>query len=123
MQEIIKEIDNCNWYYQVSNLWIVYWKWKALKQTLNRKEKWYFRVCLMINWEKKYFYVHRLVAQYFCENQKALPEVNHIDWNKLNNNHTNLEWCDRSTNNKHAFSIWLNSVWKNHCVFWRYLFK
>ncbi|MFV0518418.1 MAG: NUMOD4 domain-containing protein [Aminipila sp.] len=43
--------------------------------------------------------VHRLVAKAFIRNEECLPEVNHIDENKANNNITNLEWCDRTYNN------------------------
>lgn len=43
--------------------------------------------------------IHRLVAKAFIPNPDNLPEVNHKDENKLNNNASNLEWCDRQYNN------------------------
>ena len=51
---------------------------------------------------RKTVYVHRMVAEAFC-NGKTLErrEVNHIDGNKENNNASNLEWCTRSENVKH----------------------
>lgn len=48
---------------------------------------------------QKMFSVHRLVAQAFIPNPKGLPQVNHIDENKKNNNVDNLEWCDHIYNN------------------------
>lgn len=46
--------------------------------------------------------VHRLVAQVFIPNPDNLEIINHIDGNKLNNNSSNLEWCDYTTNLNHA---------------------
>ncbi|MGL4572738.1 MAG: HNH endonuclease [Clostridium sp.] len=51
----------------------------------------------------KNFKIHRLVAQHFIDNPKNLPQVNHIDGNKHNNNVDNLEWCTNSQNQIHAY--------------------
>lgn len=53
--------------------------------------------------------VHRLVAEAFIPNPNNLPEVNHLDGNKANNNSTNLEWASYSENNIHAVYSGLNS--------------
>lgn len=53
--------------------------------------------------QKKMYYAHRLVAEYFLDNKDNLPVVNHKDGNKLNNNLENLEWVDYSENTKHAY--------------------
>lgn len=52
--------------------------------------------------------VARLVASEFLQNPKKLPIVNHIDGDKKNNVPGNLEWCDNSTNQKHAYRLGLN---------------
>lgn len=44
--------------------------------------------------KRKFFKIHRLVAQAFIPNPDNLPEVNHKDEDKHNNCVDNLEWCD-----------------------------
>lgn len=44
---------------------------------------------------------HRLVAIEFIPNPNGLPEVNHIDGNKLNNHVTNLKWVTHEQNMEH----------------------
>lgn len=53
--------------------------------------------------------VHRVVADCFISTVKGKDFVNHIDGNKMNNNASNLEWCTRNENMKHAYDHSLKS--------------
>ena len=70
---------------------------------LAKNEGGYMFICLSDGKKRTTFSVHRLVAILFLENPNSLPEVNHIDFNKTNNNVENLEWITRSDNMKHNF--------------------
>ena len=50
----------------------------------------------------KNYYIHRLVALAFLDNPNNLPQVNHIDEKKDNNDISNLEWCTASQNQRHS---------------------
>ena len=50
---------------------------------------------------------YRLIALTFIPNLENLPQINHIDDNKLNNHVTNLEWIDNSGNQIHAYRLGL----------------
>jgi hypothetical protein len=78
----------------------------------------YFRVYLRdlgLN-KRKDYYIHRLVALYFLDNPNDYNEVNHIDGNKGNNHVENLEWCNRSQNNLHAYENDLHKPCYKPCV-------
>lgn len=93
-----------NGLYQVSNLGNVrsfnYNKAKKIqhlkKVVINKRG--YLAVGLSKNGIFKIKTVHRLVAETFISNPNNLPQVNHIDENKLNNSVTNLEWCTNKYN-------------------------
>lgn len=58
----------------------------------------YLRVCLAKNRRRKLVHLHRLVAETFIPNPKGLPDVDHINDNKLDNRVENLQWMSRSDN-------------------------
>jgi len=49
--------------------------------------------------------VHKLVAQTFLQNDENKPTVNHKNWNKLDNNVTNLEWATHKEQCEHKRKI------------------
>lgn len=93
----IKEYEN----YEISNLGNVrsLKKQRILKPMLGE----YKKVALYKNGKRKFFRVHRLVAEAFLDNPNNYKIVNHIDGNKYNNFFSNLEWCTLSYNIKHSY--------------------
>lgn len=117
MEEIWKDIKGYEGLYQVSNLGrikslqritvgkkygIHKLKEKILKEGKCGK---YNIVILRKNGKNKTLYVHRLVAKTFINNSNNYPEINHKDGNTTNNNKENLEWCNRSYNIKHSYTV------------------
>lgn len=113
--EIWKDIENFS-KYQVSDLGnvkskdrytkakddeIIHRKEFLLKEFINKKG--YKQVTLYDdNGKPKTMRVHKLVALAFIENKNNLPQINHIDGNKLNNEVSNLEWISNYDNMQHA---------------------
>ena len=64
----------------------------------------YENIKLCKNNETYHFLIHRLVAEAFLDNEFGLPEINHKDKNKQNNNVLNLEWCDRKYNLRESYA-------------------
>lgn len=77
------------------------WKQRVLKQKVSQDNC--CRVELYKSKNSKTWLVHRLVALAFLPNVPGKEYINHIDGNRLNNNVTNLEWCNHEENNNHAF--------------------
>lgn len=96
-QEIWKEIPGYNGRYRVSSLGrVANNKGKLLKIDINQKG--YARVQLTRGGKKANIKVHRLVAEAFIPNPYGLPQVNHINEDKLDNRVGNLCWVDNRTN-------------------------
>ncbi len=66
----------------------------------------YQRVLLYKNSKAEGFLIHRLIATHFIQNPDNLPLVDHIDGNPLNNDISNLRWCDRMLNNRNTLKIY-----------------
>jgi hypothetical protein len=98
--EIWKPIDGYDQPYKVSNRGRVLGKYGILRPYDNGYG--YLVVDFRKDGKRKHLKVHRLVAEAFIRNENNLPEVNHKDENKHNNDASNLEWCDSSYNKKYG---------------------
>jgi len=109
-----KDIKGQEWKYLISTQGEI----KSIKKNIILKQqiskKWYCIVQLFNKWKKSYR-VHRLVAIHFIPNPENKLEVNHLDWDKLNNTESNLEWSTHSENQKHRFEI----LWQIPNMTWR----
>ena len=100
--------------YQISNLGRI-WSVKSHKYlspfTNNRGYK--AINIIAINGKRKGELIHRLVAITFIPNPDKLPEVEHKDRNRANNNVENLCWVNRSTNCRNTSQNRMVRVYKN----------
>ena len=78
-------------------------KFRKLKKMKQRTER-YKAINLWNNGKEKAHYVHRLVAETYIPNPDNLPEVNHKDEDKTNNNVANLEWSTHADNVQHSLA-------------------
>lgn len=82
---------------------------RIMKQHLSGKNRDYRSISLHRDCAPKTHNVHSLVAVAFVPNPENLPEVNHKDTNKDNNQADNLEWCTRQFNCRHAITNGVSS--------------
>ena len=76
-------------------------KGRVLKQQRDRYG--YMFVQFSVSGKRVTLKTHRMVAICFVLNPDNLPQVNHIDCNKHNNNAINLEWVTAKENTEHAY--------------------
>ena len=101
--EIWKDVIGFEGIYQVSNMGNVrsvcfHGTDKIQNMGLNKTKFGYLRVQLSKNGKIKHCSVHRLVAEAFLPNPMNLPQVNHKNEQKDDNQVTNLEWCTAKYN-------------------------
>ena len=113
---IWKTIKGTNEEYQVSDTGLVKTTktGRILKPSVTKHG--YERVCLFKMDRERRYRVHRLVAEAFIPNPDNLPQVNHIDGNKRNNNAANLEWVTNHENAIHAKEHGLRTKHEQFCA-------
>ena len=106
MIEQWKDIPNYENLYQISNLGriksLYNYKRNGTNILVPRLKKGYYTIGLRKNGIRKWYSIHRLVAETFIPNIENKPQINHKDENKLNNRVDNLEWCTASYNNNYG---------------------
>ena len=109
--EIWKDVVGYEGYYKVSNKGNVFsverknsrgakCGRRTLKPVYDKEG--YPRRDLYKNGKSKTKRIHRLVAEAFIPNPESLPQINHRDEVKDNNNVENLEWCTNKYNSNHG---------------------
>ena len=112
--EVWKDIEDYKGLYQVSNLGRVrsldridalgrLRKGKVLAYGLSGGG--YLQVGLHRDGKVEQKLVHRLVSEAFLPNPDNLPQVNHKDEDKANNQVENLEWCTALYNNTYGTRV------------------
>lgn len=98
-----KIIDGTNGHYEVSNLGNI--RCNGITVPIKLEESGYVKVKIKLIFGTRWFFLHRIVAAYFCNNPEEKEQVNHIDGNKENNQASNLEWCTNVENQRHRIDI------------------
>lgn len=133
MEEIWKNIPECNDFYQISN----YGRVKSISRqirmgkyvglrTLPKKilktfsyPNGYTGVMIRVNGRKYCKLLHRLIATAFIPNPENKQQVNHKNGVKNDNSIGNLEWCSRKENSDHAVNMGLIKTGKDSVSYGR----
>tara|TARA_S200002703_G_C3618766_1_gene190059 strand:- start:35 stop:496 length:462 start_codon:yes stop_codon:yes gene_type:complete len=112
------EIENFE-NYLIYNDGRVFNKKKGIFLKTDTDNRGYKRVRITINDKVHRLKIHRLVAKYYCINEK--PEeynvVDHIDRNTFNNHYTNLRWCNHRINNENKAITKRNKLGHQHICY------
>ena len=108
MEEIWKEIEKLDGYYEVSNLGRI-----RNKKTLHIKSivfdgyycKFGYDYSINNVRKKGWYRVHKAVAETFIPNYENKPTINHKDGNKFRNDVDNLEWATYKEQMQHASNV------------------
>lgn len=104
-QEVWKDIPGYEGLYKISNTGkIISVRTNKLRAT-SVNNSGYETVHLYKNTVDTSYTVHKLVALAFIPNPNNLPEINHINENKLDNRVENIEWCNRKYNQVYSGNI------------------
>ena len=104
MKEVWRDIPMYTGIYEVSTLGRVRSKVTNEFAKPFKNDRGYMIVKIYLNGQMKNERVHRLVALTFIPNPNNYPQVNHIDYNKTNNQVDNLEWCTGEQNVQHSIT-------------------
>ena len=107
--ETIKDIDGFGGLYAITSRGRVW----AYPNSTRSKGHWlkpridnhgYAKVGLYLGNKKyKFIFIHRLVAMAYIPNPQNKPFINHKDFNRVNNNIENLEWCTAWENMNYSY--------------------
>lgn len=119
--QVLREIPGCGGLYSITSdgrVWSAPRRWTAGKGSPQEHDgRWltpvvdttgYKRVRLTVGGARTFPALHRLVAIAWIDNPGGMPQVNHIDGDKLNNSVRNLEWCTSGENIRHAHATGLH---------------
>lgn len=113
MNEVWKDIEGFEGFYQVSNLGRIRSLDREFINAAGRRR--FYPGTVLVPCGNPYLHVmlskhskctprkiHRLVAEAFIPNPDKLPCIDHIDCNKKNNRVDNLRWCSYAENMRYA---------------------